>query len=110
RQARWRLADLSTTADTDYDAQHQLRMTVLEVLYGKRRLEPPEPGGFHIDIEKLTRRPREHLRVTLWDLVQKKLVQRPDNALLGIPADGIDYLEERQRAAPHTRRLRAVNE
>ena len=110
RQERWRLADMSTGADDDFDAQALLRVTVLEVLYGKRRLEPQEPGVFNIDIEKLTGCPREHLEFALWYLVQKKLVQRTDNSLLAITADGIDYLEERRQAAPHTRRLRAVNE
>jgi curved DNA-binding protein CbpA len=110
RQERWRLASLSVSVDTDFDAEQQRRMTVLEVLYGKRRLEPREPGVFHIDLEKLTGCPREHLEFTIWYLIQKKHVLRTDNSLLAITAEGIDYLEERQQAAPHARRLRAVNE
>jgi curved DNA-binding protein CbpA len=110
RQERWRLANLSTSLDADYDSEQLLRTTVLEVLYGKRRLEPHEPGVFHIDLEKLTGCPREHLEFTIWYLVQKKLVQRTDNSLLAITADGIDYLEQRHAAAPQARRLRAVNE
>jgi len=82
---------------------------VLEVLYAKRRLEPQEPGIFHIDLEKLTGCPREHLEFTIWYLVQKKLVQRTDNSLLAISADGIDYLEERHQTMPVARRLAAVN-
>ena len=79
------------------------------MLYGKRRLEPREPGVFHIELEKLTGCPREHLEFTLWYLIQKKLVLRTDNSLLAITAEGIDYLEERHQSAPLTRRLAAVN-
>ena len=65
---------------------------------------------FILDLEELTATPREHLEFSIWYLVQKKLVQRTDNSLLAITADGIDYVEQRHEAAPHTRRLRAVNE
>src|SRR5690242_10767277 len=61
RQERWRLASLSDRGDTDVETEQQMRATVLEVLYGKRRLDPQEPGVFHIDLEKLTGCPREHL-------------------------------------------------
>jgi curved DNA-binding protein CbpA len=110
RQERWRFAQLSATADTDFDGEQQLRMTILEVLYTKRRLEPGEPGIFNIELEKLTGRPREHLEFTLWYLIQKKLVQRTDNSLLAITADGIDFFEERYKALPVSRRLAAVND
>ncbi|HZP48365.1 MAG TPA: DnaJ domain-containing protein [Vicinamibacterales bacterium] len=110
RQARWRLAKLSATADSDFDAEVQLRLTVLEVLYTRRRIEPQQPGVFNTDLEKLTGCPREHLEFLIWYLVQKKLVQRTDNSLLAITVDGIDYLEQQRRhAAPLTRRLAAVN-
>lgn len=108
RQARWRLADLSQTADTDFDAELQLRVTVLEVLYTKRRVDPQQAGLFNTDLEKLTGAPREHLEFTTWYLVQKKLIQRNDNSLLSITVDGIDYLETRNQERPLTRRLAAA--
>lgn len=110
RQARWRLAKLSATADSDFDAEKQIRLSVLEVLYTKRRVEPQQPGVFHIELEKLTGCPREHLEFITWYLVQKKLVQRTDNSLLAITVEGIDYLEEqRHNSAPLNRRLAAAN-
>jgi curved DNA-binding protein CbpA len=109
RQARWRLADMSANADADFDAESQLRVAVLEVLCMKRRTEPQEAALFQSDLEKLTGAPREHLEFTLWYLVQKKLVQRTDQSMLAITADGIDWLEERHRTIPRTRRLAAVN-
>jgi curved DNA-binding protein CbpA len=109
RQERWRFAELGAQADTDFDAEQQVRMMVLEVLYTKRRIEPHQPGMFHIELEKLTGRPREHLEFTIWYLIQKKLVNRTDNSLLAITADGIDYFEERHQSTPLSRRLAAVN-
>jgi curved DNA-binding protein CbpA len=109
RQARWRVANLSDTADADFDTEQHLRITVLEVLYAKRRVDPQDPGIFHIDVEKLTGCPREHLEFTIWYLVQRKLVQRTDQSLLAITVEGIDYLEQRHQATPVARRLKAVN-
>jgi curved DNA-binding protein CbpA len=110
REARWKFANLSNTADSDFDAELQLRITVLEVLCTKRRTEPQQPALFLNEIEKLTGSPHEHLEFTMWYLVQKKLVQRTDSSMLTITADGIDWLEQRHQTIPRTRRLAAVNE
>jgi curved DNA-binding protein CbpA len=107
QQDRWRLVKLGTTAESDFDIEQSLRLTVLEVLFTKRRVEPDQPGVFHLELEKMTGRPREHLEFTLWYLVQKRLVQRTDNSLLAITAEGIDYLEERATSAPRSLRLAA---
>lgn len=109
QQDRWRLAAKVAEADTDFGTEQAVRVMVLEVLCSRRRLEPNEPGVFIADIEKLTGRPREHLEFTTWYLVQKKLVQRTDNSLLAITAEGVEYLEEHHEGAGH-RRLRASNE
>ena len=110
RQARWKLASFSANADADFDAESQMRVTVLEVLCTKRRTEPQSPALFQSDLEKLTGAPHEHLEFTMWYLVQKKLVQRTDQSMLVITADGIDWLEEKHRTMPRTRRLAAVNQ
>ena len=110
RQDRWRLVKIGAAAESEADVEQGLRLTVLEVLFTKRRVEPDQPGVFHLELEKMTGRPREHLEFTLWYLVQKKLVQRTDNSLLAITAEGIDYLEERCQAMPLSRRLAAVNQ
>ena len=94
RQDRWRMVSANTDADNDFAAEQLTRMTVLEILYTRRRLEPDKPGIFIGDLEKLLGRPREHLEFTSWYLIQKKLVQRTDNALLVISADGVEYLEQ----------------
>ena len=110
RQDRLRLVKLAATAEDDFDVEQGLRLTVLEVLFTKRRVEPDQPGVFHLELEKMTGRAREHLEFTIWYLVQKKLVQRTDNSLLAITAEGVDYLEERAQSTPLSRRLAAVNQ
>ena len=94
RQDRWRIVSAGTDADNDFAAEQLTRLTVLEILYTRRRLEPDKPGIFMGDLEKMIGRPREHLEFTSWFLIQKKLVQRTDNALLVISAEGVEYLEQ----------------
>ena len=110
QKERWRLVEHGADAGNDFLSERAVRMTVLEVLYTKRRLEPHEPGIFLMDLEKLTGRPREHLEFTVWYLVQKKLIQRADNSILVITADGVEYLESQEQTAQPARRLHAVNE
>ena len=97
RQDRWRIVTAGVDADNDFAAEQITRLTVLEILYTRRRLEPDKPGIFMGDLEKMIGRPREHLEFTSWYLIQKKLVLRTDNALLVISADGCEY----PRAEPH---------
>jgi hypothetical protein len=87
-----------------------VRLTLLEALYTKRRLEPDSPAIFVGDLESLTGRPREHLHFTVWYLQQRKFVTRDDNSRLLITADGVDHLEENYRANLQRKRLQAVNE
>ena len=108
QQERWRLLKEGETSDTDFVQEQRVRLTVLEVLYTKRRTDAQQPGMFHLDLEKLTGRPWEHLEFTIWYLVQKKLVQRSDNSVLIITADGIDHLEKHYQTLPHVRRLAAA--
>jgi curved DNA-binding protein CbpA len=93
RQERWRLVSTGAQAENDFGTEELVRLTVLEVLYTRRRLEPGNVGLSPLDLETLTGRAREHLEFTLWYLGQKKYVSRTDNSLLMITADGVDYLE-----------------
>jgi curved DNA-binding protein CbpA len=93
RQERWRLVSTGNQADNNFDAERASRLTVLEVLYTRRRLEPDNPGLTPLDLEKLTGRAREHLEFTIWYLVQKKFVSRTDSSMLQITAEGAEHLE-----------------
>jgi curved DNA-binding protein CbpA len=103
KQDRWRLVSTGGHADNDFDMEQRVRLTVLEVLYTKRRMEPREPAVFSLDLEGMIGRPREHLEFTIWYLGQKKYVTRDDNSRLIITAEGVEYLEANYSA---TSRLR----
>jgi curved DNA-binding protein CbpA len=109
RQERWRLVSQAAESENDFSIERQFRLTVLEVLYTRRRLEANEPGIFISDLEKLTGRPREHLEFTVWFLLQMKLVVRADNSLLVITATGVEHLEDNYQAALQAKRLLAQN-
>jgi curved DNA-binding protein len=105
RQARWRLVSAGAKAENDFEIEHIARLTVLEALYTKRRLEPGDPGIFARDLEELTGRPREHLEFTIWYLGQRKYVTRDDNSRLILTADGVDFLERNYETNLQRKRL-----
>lgn len=107
KQDRWRLVSTGATAEDDFEIEQINRLTVLEALHSKRRLEPDGSGMPLKELESLTGRPREHLQFTIWYLAQKKLVQRDDSSQLLITADGVDFLEQNFRTNVQRRRLQA---
>jgi curved DNA-binding protein CbpA len=107
---RWRLVSAGANAENDFELEQMVRMTLLEALYTKRRLEPDSPAIYVGDLETLTGRPREHLHFTVWYLQQKKFVTKDDNSRLLITADGVEHLEQNYRVNIQRRRLQAANE
>jgi curved DNA-binding protein CbpA len=93
REARWRLVSNGAQAANDFEVEQLVRLTVLEVLYTRRRTEPGGPAISLWDLEKLIGRAREQLEFTIWYLTAKKFVARSDSAELVITADGVEYLE-----------------
>ncbi|HET6956844.1 MAG TPA: DnaJ domain-containing protein [Vicinamibacterales bacterium] len=108
RQQRWQLVSQSRRSDNDFDAEQVVRLTILEVLYTRRRTEPYEPSLPQHDLEEISGRPREHLEFTIWFLLQKKLISRGDNMNVTITADGVEYIEKNYRAALETKLLQAA--
>src|SRR5438067_1838356 len=106
RQQRWRLVSHSSHAENDVEAEQIVRLTILEVLYTKRRTEPYEPSLPQADLEEMTGKPREHLEFTIWYLLQKKFIARADNMNVTITADGVEHIEQNYRAMVQTRRLK----
>ncbi len=105
RQDRWRLVTSGAEADNDFESERLIRLTILEVLYTRRRVEPHAPGLPPLELERLTGVAREHLEFTLWYLTQKKWITRSDSSLLVITADGVEHLEERYQHSMTRRRL-----
>lgn len=108
RQDRWRLVSSGSDAENDFGLEQRFRLTVLEVLYTRRRMEPDDPSLYPADLETMIGRPREHLNFTIWYLVQKKFVQRDDMSRLIITADGVEYLEHNYEATLQRRLSGAV--
>ena len=101
-------ASTAAPAENDFEREQQMRCTVLEILYARRRTEPGKPSMSNLDLSQLMGQPREHLEFTIWYLVQKKFVLRDDQSSLTITADGVDYIEQ-NHGSKVRRRLTAVS-
>jgi curved DNA-binding protein CbpA len=108
RNERWRLVSAGAASENDFTFEHSIRLTLLEALYTKRRLEPDAPAIYTGDLETMLGRPREHLQFTLWFLQQKKYVTRDDSSRVLITADGVEYLEQNYRDGAQRRLQPAV--
>jgi curved DNA-binding protein CbpA len=109
RKERWRLVDAGNQSENDFEMEQVVRLTVLEALYTKRRLEPQSPGIYLVELERLLGRPREHLEFTIWFLNQKKLINM-DDARMQLTADGAEFLEDSYRSNIQRKRLQSSNE
>jgi len=106
RKERWRLVSSAGDSENDFEMEQIIRLTVLEVLYTQRRLEPHDPGIYPRELEKMIGRPREHLEFTIWYLSQKKMINSDDSRIY-LTADGAEYLEESYRNNSQRKRLRS---
>lgn len=109
RKERWRLVSAAVDSENDFELEQVIRLTVLEVLYTRRRLDSQNPGLYLRELEQMIGRPREHLEFTIWFLTQKKLINS-DDARIYVTADGAEYLEESYRSNSHRKRLQSVND
>ena len=105
RQQRWRFTATASGA-SDFELEQQMRCTILEILYARRRAEPGSPSFSLLELSELTGQPREHMEFTIWYLSQRKLATRDDQSRLAITADGVDYIEQ-NRDVNMRRRLTA---
>jgi curved DNA-binding protein len=108
RAERWRFA-ASVKSNDDFEIEQQVRATILEILYARRRAEPGNPSFSPFELCQLTGQPREHLEFTFWYLNQKKFVTRDDQSRLTITADGVDHVEQ-NRGLSTRRRLTSSSE
>jgi curved DNA-binding protein CbpA len=107
RQDRWRLVSTGANSESEFEMEQIVRLTMLEALYTKRRMEPYNPGIPMLDLEQMMGRPREHLEFTVWFLVQKNLLKRADDGTMTITAAGVEYLEQNYEVNLQRKRLRA---
>jgi curved DNA-binding protein CbpA len=108
RKDRFKLVATAGDIRNEFEMEQMVRLTLLEALYTRRRMEPSQPAIWIGDLEGLIGQPREHLEFTVWFLAQKKFVTRDDTARIQITADGVEHLEQNYRAQVHQRRLHAA--
>jgi curved DNA-binding protein CbpA len=106
---RWRLVSNGEQSENDFAGEQILRLTVLEALYTKRRMEPESPGLYPTELEDLIGQPREHIEFALWFLIEKKLVLRSDDSRTVITGAGVEHLEQNYGENLKRRRLPAGN-
>ena len=105
RKIRWRPISAPEHVSGPIEIEQMVRLTVLEILYQRRRAAPSQAGVFALDLEQATGHAREHLEFTVWYLAKKNLVSREENSTLSITAEGIDFLEAHYLANDRRRRL-----
>jgi curved DNA-binding protein CbpA len=110
RKDRWRLVASGAQSENDFEMEQVVRLTVLEALYTKRRIQPENPGIYIREFEQLTGVPREHLEFTHWFLQQKKFVATDDHSRLLLTVEGAEYLEQSYRSNLQQKRLKAAND
>ena len=70
---------------------------LLSILYVKRRQDAKEPGIGEYELEGLLACPREHLQFHLWYLKAKRWVERLEDGMLAITAEGVDHANSKHR-------------
>ena len=93
QKERSKLISHAVRAASDVQSEKLLRLTILELLYARRRTDPQSPGIFYGDLESLVGCPQEHIEFALWYLAQRKFVDRSDGSKIAITVDGVDHLE-----------------
>ncbi|HEV2834303.1 MAG TPA: DnaJ domain-containing protein [Pyrinomonadaceae bacterium] len=109
KKERWRVVAAGPESENNFELEQVVRLTVLEALYTKRRVDPSNPGIYLRELEKMLGRPREHLEFTIWFLVQKRLINT-DDARMYLTADGAEYLEEAYSKNLQRKRLQSHND
>ena len=108
QRERSHLISEALRAQDDVEGERLLRLTVLELLYARRKAEPRTPGMYDADLEPLVGRPREHLEFTLWYLGQKGFIDRADGSRIAITVDGVEHFEAQGAIHQRMRQLTAA--
>lgn len=76
-----------------FNAEANIRIGVLCLLYAKRRANPDLAALSLLDLEQLMAFPREHLHFAVWYLKAKRYITQDDRSSFIVTAEGVDYLE-----------------
>ena len=81
------------------------RLTVLALLYMKRRTNPYNPEVSLAEVEKRMGFPRDYLQFTTWYLWNKKYITQADNSDFTLTALGVDFVEANRAHVPILNKL-----
>jgi hypothetical protein len=75
RRNRWRLVSTGAQAESDFEMEQMIRLTLLEALYTKRRIDPESPSIYSTELEiivegdRLNRDSGNYRNDVLWRLL-----------------------------------------
>jgi len=92
RSMTWKVFAQDTAGD-GRDNDRRLLHGILSVLYIARRRDPLNGGLGTVTLEKILGCQAQHLEFPLWYLKERGWMQRLDNGMFAITADGVDKLD-----------------
>jgi curved DNA-binding protein CbpA len=91
----WKVAAEAATSNAPTD-DAGCRDRLLSLFYVQRRRNSRNPGMGQMDLERTMDLPAEHITFHLWYLREKGWIQRLENGMLAITADGVDQVEQQR--------------
>lgn len=104
RALTWKVFRQDSANDTRAN-DRRLFHGILSLLYVARRRDTEHGGLGPVTIERMLACPQEHLDFPLWYLRERRWIERLDNGLLAITADGVDKLGDDDLSLPANRLL-----
>jgi curved DNA-binding protein CbpA len=89
-QQRSNAAVFEPSESDSFDSDLRTFETILSLLYTARRRDPAAGGLGVMQMERMLDRPAQHLEFHLWYLRAKGWIERLENGLLAITANGVD--------------------
>ena len=95
-----------TSEETGYEGDQRLFDRILSLLYAKRRKNLKRSGMGIVQLEEVLGLSSDDLEFHLWYLREKGCVERLENGLLAITANGVDRIMEKQNRLSRRNRRR----
>jgi len=95
-----------TSEETGYEGDQRLFDRILSLLYAKRRKNLKRSGMGIVQLEEVLGHSSDDLEFHLWYLREKGCVERLENGLFAITANGVDRIMEKQNREKQNRSSR----
>ena len=90
---QWKIMD-ETSASDNVDTDSSIRRGILSLLYRTRRQDTLNPGIGIYDLQRMLNCPENHMEFHMWYLKERGFIQRTENGMFAITADGVDSVAE----------------